>query len=128
LHGDAKLDNLGLRGDRLVAVDWGDLTGTGPAEMDIVWFAALSTLAPKALNGRIAAMPDELFRMYGRHAPRGLNPRSLDLACIGMMAQGGFFLGSLASVPHEGIRVRATQLRDWWQTRLREALETWSPT
>jgi hypothetical protein len=88
LHGDAKLDNLGLRGDRLVAVDWGDLTGTGPAEMDIVWFAALSTLAPNALNGRIAAMPDELFRMYGRHAPRGLNPRSLDLACIGMMAQG----------------------------------------
>ena len=46
LHGDFKLGNVGLRDGRLVLIDWGELTGTGPAEMDVAWFALTSTTPP----------------------------------------------------------------------------------
>jgi len=39
LHGDAKLENLGLGSSGLVAIDWGDLTGFGPPEIDVAWYA-----------------------------------------------------------------------------------------
>lgn len=39
LHGDPKLENLGMTGDRLVAIDWGELTGFGPREIDVAWYA-----------------------------------------------------------------------------------------
>src|SRR5205823_12486219 len=42
VHGDAQLENLGLDGDRLVAIDWGELTGIGPAEIDVAWLAVMS--------------------------------------------------------------------------------------
>ena len=124
LHGDAKLDNLGLRGDRVVAVDWGELTGFGPAEMDVVWFAATSTLvAPEAPTWRIDAMPDEVFAVYNAKAARPLDPRTLDLACLGIVAQLGWYL----QLGDGAARERTAQLDAWWKARVLVALETWSP-
>src|SRR5262245_19392906 len=59
LHGDAKMGNLGLRvrragGRRLVAVDWGELTGFGPAEIDVAWYVLTS-------GSRIGAAREALF-------------------------------------------------------------------
>lgn len=127
LHGDAKLDNLGLRGDRLVAIDWGELTGTGPAEMDLVWFSALGTgVLPGAPTWRIDAMPDEVFALYAARSGRPLDRGALDLACLGMVAQSGWHL--CAPMGEDWARARTAQLEAWWLVRAGEALETWSPT
>lgn len=116
LHGDAKLENLGLRGDRLVAVDWGELTGVGPAEVDLAWFALQGTW-------RIDATPDALFAAYATHAERRLDPRALDLACIGSLAQMGFKMAyrSVHAADAE-VRARASTLLAWWADRVQEAL------
>lgn len=43
LHGDAKPENFGLADTRLVAVDWGALTGPGQAEFDVARFALITS-------------------------------------------------------------------------------------
>ena len=127
LHGDGRLDNLGLRGDGLVAVDWGELTGTGPAEMDLVWFSALGTgVMPGAPTWRIDAMPDEIFAAYAARAARALDRRALDLACLGMVAMSGWHL--CTGMGDEAALARTAELDRWWLARAGEALETWSPT
>jgi aminoglycoside phosphotransferase (APT) family kinase protein len=120
LHGDAKLWNLGLEGDRLVAIDWGDLTGIGPAEIDLAWFAVTS-------RGRIEWTPDEVFAAYETQGGRRLDPRALDLACIGALAQLGFSLAGLCLTGDEPVRARTSERLAWWVTRVRKALLTWSP-
>jgi hypothetical protein len=76
----------------------------------------------------IDALPDQVFRAYEARASRHLDPRALDLACIGALAQAGFILGSFVAVAAETASgVRASQLLQWWVARVREALDTWSP-
>lgn len=116
LHGDAKLENLGLRTDEFVAIDWGDLTGFGPREIDIAWFA-LTTAA------RIGCTADEIFREYesGCSGPMKLEP--LDLACVGALAQMGFRLAIAAfDSGSEGSNAASAQLT-WWVARVRRALD-----
>jgi hypothetical protein len=116
LHGDAKLENLGLSADGLVAIDWGDLTGFGPREVDVAWFALKG--AP-----RIGCAPDELFADYEAAAGRPMAPEALDLACVGSLAQMGFRFaaGAFASGP-EPPEVAAAQLA-WWTERASAALD-----
>jgi hypothetical protein len=130
LHGDAKLGNLGLRGEHLVALDWGELTGTGPAEMDVTWFAATSTYGgPGGGTWAVDAMPDDVFRAYETRSGRHLDPHALDLACIGTLAQHGFLLAGVSALsPDSATGARASQQLDWWVARVGRALETWSPT
>jgi hypothetical protein len=130
LHGDAKADNMGLRDGRLILIDWGEITGTGPAEMDVAWFAAANTFwMPGSSTWSIDVLPDELFRVYETRAGRPLDPRALDLACIGMLAQCGGVLSVMAvTAADSDYGPRAVQLLDWWVARVRRALETWSPT
>ncbi len=115
VHGDAKLENLGLEGERVVAIDWGELTGIGPAEIDVAWFAVMS-------GWRLDCLPDEVFAAYEQQASRRLEPRALDLACIGSLAQMGFKLAARSVAPDEPTRARATALLDWWVARVRRAL------
>ena len=127
LHGDARLENLGLRGDDLVAIDWGELTGTGPAEMDLAWFAAIGTaVLPGAPTWRIDATPDEVFAIYASHSARPLDPRALDVACLGMVAMNGWYF--CARMGDEVTVARTAELEGWWLTRARHALDAWSPT
>jgi hypothetical protein len=127
LHGDVKAGNLGLRDGRLVLIDWGELAGTGPAEMDVAWFVAASTFAlPGAGPWLIDALPDEVFRAYEVQAGHPLDPVALDLACVGALAQHGFVYAGFAD-PGSKKGARAAQLLEWWVARVRDALETWSP-
>jgi hypothetical protein len=131
LHGDLKSNNLGVRGDRLVVLDWGELTGVGPAAMDLVWFAGMSTVTHRGhAVPQIDVLPDELFAAYERRAGRRLDPISLDLACIGFLAQFGFWLAAVGvserTEPGDPARTRAALLLDWWVDRVRQALPSWS--
>jgi aminoglycoside phosphotransferase (APT) family kinase protein len=120
VHGDAKLENLGACANRLVAIDWGELTGIGPAEIDVAWLAVMS-------GWRMDVLPDEVFAAYGQQADRRLDPRALDLACIGSLAQMGFKLAARCRAADQPTRDRAALLLDWWVTRVRVALTAWSP-
>ena len=116
LHGDAKLENLGLNPHGLVAIDWGDLTGFGPREIDIAWFALKGA-------ARIGCHPDEIFADYEATTGRPMEPEALDLACVGSLAQMGFrfALGAFASGPNAP-DVVASQLT-WWTARVSAALD-----
>jgi hypothetical protein len=116
LHGDAKLENLGLNPDGLVAIDWGDLTGLGPREVDVAWFALKGA-------ARIGCPPDEIFADYEAAADRPMEPEALDLVCIGSLAQMGFrfAVSAFASGP-DTPKAAAAQLT-WWTARVSAALD-----
>ena len=120
LHGDAKLENLGLDGERLVAIDWGELTGIGPAEIDVAWFAVMC-------GWRTDGLPGDVFAAYDERAHRRLDPTALDLACIGSLAQMGFRMAGRCRANDAQTRTRAATLLAWWTARVRAALSTWSP-
>jgi hypothetical protein len=109
LHGDPKLPNLGLGPGGLVAVDWGELTGFGPPEVDVAWYAGRNA-------SRVGGSPGDVFDDYVAGGGK-LDPEALDLACIGAMAQV-FFLPSLMP----GVGEVAAQ-HDWWVARCQSALE-----
>lgn len=90
LHGDAKPENLGCSSGRLVAVDWGELTGRGPAEFDVVRFA----FAASGFHAPLA--PAEILEVYDRHALRPLDPDLVRLAMLATMATNG--VGLLARI------------------------------
>jgi hypothetical protein len=120
LHGDAKLENLGLNADRIVAIDWGDLTGIGPREIDVAWYALKGA-------ARIGCVPGDLFTQYEEVSGARLDPDALDLVCIGSLAQMGFrlALGAFDTGP-EPPDVAAAHLH-WWVKRARSALDRVSP-
>jgi hypothetical protein len=116
LHGDAKLENLGHTTNRIVAIDWGDLSGIGPREVDVAWYALKGAT-------RIECTPDELFRQYEEVSGVHLDPEAVDLACVGSLAQMGFrlALGAFDKGP-EPTEIATTQL-EWWQQRAHAALD-----
>jgi len=116
LHGDVKPGNLGLRAGRVVAIDWGELTGFGPAEVDVGWYV---------LTGaeRSDAPHEALFADYEAAAGRALDRRALDLVAIGSLAQFGCKFAGYAVVGEtEDERAAAVRDLDWWVGRVEEAL------
>ena len=116
LHGDAKPENLGLSDDGLVAIDWGELTGVGPREVDVGWFAV------KAVT-RAECLADDVFELYSRAVGEPLDPMVVDLVLLGSLAQMGFrfalgAFGNGLDRPDEARR----QL-DWWTFRVGAALD-----
>lgn len=79
VHGVAKLENLGLDGSRVVAIDWGDLTGIAPAAIDVAWFAIQD-------GWRFDFAPDVTFAAYDEVAADPLDRLARDLACITALA------------------------------------------
>jgi hypothetical protein len=116
LHGDAKLENLGLSPQGLVAIDWGDLTGFGPREVDIAWFALKGAT-------RIGCPPDTIFADYEAAAGRRLDPQALDVVCIGSLAQMGFRFAVSASASGPDSPSLAAKQLAWWITRASAALD-----
>jgi hypothetical protein len=117
VHGDVKLENLGLARGRLVAIDWGDLTGFGPPEIDVAWYALMNTW-------RIGGSPGDAFADYEAASGRPLAREALDLACVGSLAQMGFKLARNATVaPDPATRHSAAEQLAWWTARVRTALD-----
>lgn len=83
LHGDPKPDNIGYTGSRLVAIDWGELTGVGPIEFDVVRFVVGACLTHTSLE------PQEVYEIYDRSGPRPLDPATLYLAMLWAVANFG---------------------------------------
>lgn len=116
LHGDPKLANLGLAAGRLVAIDWGELTGSGPREVDVAWYAQKG-------SAQIGCTPDEVFADYDAASRTPLDPQALDLACVGALAQMGFRLAAAAHPPGSDPAQGAREELAWWTARVRAALD-----
>ena len=101
----------------LIAIDWGDLTGFGPPEVDVAWYALMN-------EQNIGRSPDETFADYQAVAARPLEPEAVDLACIGSLAQMGFKLAShVLQGPSPNILAGADARLTWWCRRVGLALE-----
>lgn len=117
VHGDAKLPNLGFGPRGLVAIDWGELTGFGPREIDVAWYALMN-------SDQIGVLPDTVFADYEVVAGRPLDRTALDLVCIGSLAQMGHkFARRAAFAEREDRRAAAAATLDWWTHRVRTALD-----
>ncbi len=116
LHGDPKLENLGLAGGRLVAIDWGELTGSGPREVDVAWYAQKG-------SARIGCTPDDVFSDYDAASREPLTPEALDLACVGALSQMGFRLAAAAFASGAEPAPAAREQLDWWTARVRASLD-----
>ncbi|MGH2697313.1 MAG: phosphotransferase [Actinomycetota bacterium] len=118
LHGDAKPENLGVTAGQLTAIDWGELTGVGAREVDVAWFAVMST------PSRFDADPDEVFTLYEKACGTPMDRVVLDLACIGSLAQMGFYLAAVArDARRPATRSTAATRLAWWVDRVRVSLE-----
>lgn len=84
LHGDLKLDNIGLdAGGRMWLVDWA-MTLAAPAAVDLGWFLAIN-------SRRVPRSLDEIMRQYAEAAsiPRALHERHDALAVLcGLLLRG----------------------------------------
>lgn len=120
LHGDAKLENLGLGPLGLVAIDWGDLTGFGPREADVAWFALKGA-------GRIGCAVEEIFAAYEAAAGRAMDPEALDLVCVGSLAQMGFRFAVSAFASGPDAPLPAAAQLTWWTERVSAALDRLGP-
>lgn len=103
------------RRDRL-----GELTGIGPREIDVAWYALKGA-------ARIGCSPAAIFADYETAAPEPLGSGVLDIVCIGSLAQMGFrfALGAYDTGPEP--TAIAGQLLDWWVDRARDALAHTGP-
>lgn len=119
VHGDLKLQNLGFAGGRLVALDWGSLTGVAPPAVDFAWF--LGQNANRIAAPREAIIDDFRATMGERH-----DERALQLSLLGAVVHFGWKLAHRvveASGPEEGRRARSEFL--WWMMAARDGLEAW---
>jgi hypothetical protein len=116
LHGDAKLANMGLTSSGTILLDWGELTGFGPPEVDLAWY--LLQNAPHINASREALISD-----YEEAAGERLNPLVLATVFIGSLAQLGFRMAFVSNTsPDATTRARAAKDLKWWVDRAQEAL------
>jgi phosphotransferase family enzyme len=120
IHGDLKFGNVGVSGDRIVFIDWGDRTGIAPPMVEFAWYLAI--------NGtRIGATRQEVIDDYHSGYPSDPDGGSLPLGLLGGLAQLGWNKALLATGDDEDVAAMERDDLEWWIARAREGLEQWSP-
>jgi hypothetical protein len=121
VHGDLKLGNLGLAGDRVVLLDWGTQTGWAPPAVEVAWYLAINW-------SRIDATREQVLEDFRAAEGERHDEDALRLALLGGLVQLGWDK-ALAASGHPDPAVRAREAADlaWWTDRARDALAAWSP-
>ena len=121
VHGDVRLNNLGLCDDRVVLVDWGERTGNAPAAVELVSFLVFDAK-------RFDVSRDEVVGDFrGLYGDR-LDEKSIELAMIGAFVQlGCHFTLPIALGGGDHARAAASAELAWWTPKVAAALEKWSP-
>jgi len=120
LHGDLKVGNLGVAGDRVVVIDWGPQTSWGPPAVDYAWYVAINGAA-------VQASLDELVDDVRAAAGRAHDQDALRLALLGALVQLGWEKALGATAEDRDARARERSGLEWWTARAREALDQWQP-
>jgi hypothetical protein len=121
VHGDLKLGNVGLLGERVVLLDWGTQTGWAPSAVEVAWYLAVNA-------SRIDATREQVLDDFRAAEGERHDEDALRLALLGGLVQLGWDKALHAS-GHPDPSVRARERADlaWWTARARDALERWSP-
>ncbi|HUP86913.1 MAG TPA: phosphotransferase [Acidimicrobiales bacterium] len=121
VHGDLRLGNAGLDGDRLVLLDWGERTGIAPPAVELAWFIGFDA-------HRLAISPDDVIVEFRAAYGDRFEQRALDLGLIGGLLHLAAHQGLMLLTDDERRRAEARDHLSWWVTTVRRALETWSPS
>jgi phosphotransferase family enzyme len=118
IHGDVRLNNLGLTEDRVVLVDWGERTGKAPAAVELASFLVFDAARFEASEDEVVA---DFRDLYGER----FDAKALDLALIGGLVQLGCnFALPIVTGGGKAARAAATERLEWWIPRVGHALET----
>lgn len=130
VHGDVRLDNVGLAADGIVLLDWGSMTGPAPPAVELMWFLGFDGLVFDCSRDDIESMFREV---YGDR----VDDRAMDVAFIAGFVHLGCHLGlnllgrspTMARLHGTADEKRAAAEAElaWWVERVELALETWSP-
>jgi Phosphotransferase enzyme family len=116
LHGDLRDDNLGLRDDRVVLLDW-DLATAGTPSVEFAWYLCHDAW-------RIDASHDEIEADHRAAQGERLDEREVDLGIFSGLVQYGWLFGHSARVhPDPAETAWAAGELAWWVPRVRAALE-----
>lgn len=120
IHGDLRLHNIGLTGDRVVLIDW-EVAGPGPPAIDVAWYLIISA-------SRLTCTREHVLDDYRSIAGERYDPVGVELAMIGALAWLGWNKAlDILEHPDPVIRERERGDLDWWVERVRRSLDTWSP-
>lgn len=121
IHGDLRLNNVGLTDDRVVVVDWGERTGSAPAPIELASFLVFDAKRLDVSRDEVIA---DFRSLYGDR----FDQRAMELALIGGVVQlGCHFTLPIALGGGEEARSAARAELAWWIPKVAAALERWSP-
>ena len=116
IHGDLRDEQLGIDGERVIAIDWGLATIANPA-YELSWDMMHT-------GWRIEASHNEIVEDFRAAAGELLEPAAIELGMISGLAQYGWVLGHSALIhPDPAEREWARSELGWWVPRVRTALE-----
>lgn len=115
VHGDLKVANMGLTGDRVVILDWGSLTGPAPPAMDYAWYLAINGATIDASLDDLLSDVCEVLEPEDREA--------VPLALVGGLLQLGWEKALGATSDDPAVRARERAGLRWWCDRATEALD-----
>ena len=120
LHGDPKLDNLGLRDGRPVLIDWG-LATAGPPAVDMAWM--LSSFVDD-----LDATPDEVTAWFRELWGDLFDEEQLALGLVAEFVNAVWFMVLFAAEhPDPDVRVSSARELETWVPRVRVALDDHAP-
>jgi len=120
IHGDVRLNNLGLAPDRVMLVDWGERTGSAPAPVELASFLIFDARRFDVSRDQVVA---DARALYGDR----WDERAFELALIGGLVQLGCnFTLPIALGKGEAAYASARAELDWWVPRVAAALEKWT--
>jgi hypothetical protein len=116
IHGDLRDEQLGVDGERVIAIDWGLAANAHPA-YELGWYMM-------HCGWRIEAVHDEIVEDFRAAMGERDDARALELGIISGLAQYGWILGNSALIhPDPAEREWARGELAWWVPRVRRALE-----
>ncbi len=116
IHGDLRDEQLGIDGDRVIAIDWGLAANAHPA-YELGWYMM-------HCGWRIDAGHEQIVDDFRTAMGERDDPRALELGLISGLAQYGWILGNSVLIhPDPAERAWAQQELSWWIPRVRQALE-----
>ncbi|MDQ1424594.1 MAG: hypothetical protein QOD72_2092, partial [Acidimicrobiaceae bacterium] len=120
LHGDFYDSNLGLDGDRVIAIDW-TMACQGPAEVDFAYYLHNFGFTP-------AQRRDELIADWRSIRGDDFDERRLRLALLFEVVIKGWCWAQSVWATNPATRDRLLADMAWWLDQARAALELWSPS
>ena len=91
IHGDLRDEQLGIDGERVIAIDWGLASNAHPA-FELAWYMM-------HCRWRIEASHEQIVEDFRRAMGERDDPRALELGLISGLVQYGWILGNSALHP-----------------------------